>query len=129
MFIAPILRGLKSGDITMFWIFLERNGAHLISINDEADAKEFLDQNGFVYSDLKTAGDVVIASVSDDTDLKQFYTWMETPPGTIPARELWRPFIWSSTEQGTNEFLKTILLSPSVDTYTLLSCYLGENKA
>jgi hypothetical protein len=71
MFIAPILRGLKSGDITMFWIFLERNGVHLISINDEADAKEFLDQNGFVYSDLKTTGDVIIASVSDDTDLKQ----------------------------------------------------------
>ena len=121
MFIAPILFGKQSGDITMVWVFLERNGTHLIAVDGLADAKEFLDQNGFKYTSLTKNGDVFYAMISSETDLTQFYTWTEVQPGTIPTRELWRPFIWTSSSEGTNEFLKTISLAPSIDTYTLIS--------
>lgn len=121
MFIAPILFGKQSGDITMMWVFLERNGTHLITVDGLAEATEFLEQNGFKYTSLTKKGDVLYAIVSPTTDLSQFYTWTEVPPGTIPTRELWRPFIWTSVSQGTNEFLKTIPLAPSVDAYSLLA--------
>ena len=121
MFIVPILFGKKSGHITMIWMFLERNGNHLISVDGLAEAKEFLDQNGFEYTSLTKKDTIIYAMINPTADLRQFYTWAEVPPGTIPTKELWRPFIWSSVEHGTNEFLKSVQLAPSIDAYTVVT--------
>lgn len=131
MFILPFLRLLKnSSGLEQFWLFLERNGTHLIELqNMEEDAaiayaKEFAEVNELVLKDEPfCVNDIVFCEiVPDSKELVGFYTWKETPAGTTP-REVWRPFLWMkySDPWGVNRLMDSLQLSESSHTvYSVL---------
>jgi hypothetical protein len=107
MFIVPyIKRPLKPG-LQQIWIFLERNGTHLIEVG--ADAATFAIENGFSNDPtFVPVGDLLLLAVDPSPSLSSFYSWGEVPPGTIPMKELWRPFMCL---EGANQPLSEIPLS------------------
>ena len=125
MFIVPfICMPVRAQGLRQIWVFLERNGNHLIEIDtstpEEAiqHAKEFTELNGFVLAEEPFCHEnTVYCSISPNTpDLAHCYTWKETPPGTTPAREVWRPFLWAFSEEGVdpwgvNRLMESIGLS------------------
>jgi hypothetical protein len=141
MYIIPVIETRKSGasdHLRQFWVFLERNGTHLIETEaaDEATAIEAA-QEFFAENELSPAaepfcvGDLVFAPVdATDKDLAAFYTWAETPPGTTPSREAWRPFLWASSPEdkdpwGVNKLLDEITLSGANHTaFSIFKAYL-----
>ncbi len=142
MYIIPVVESRKSGaseHLRQFWLFLERNGTHLIETEaTDADAavaaaQEFFEQNELSPSaEPFCIGDLVFAPVdATDKDLAAFYTWAETPPGTIPSREVWRPFLWASSPDqvdpwGVNKLLDGIILSGANHTaFSVLRAYLS----
>ena len=142
MYLVPILKAPNATPaLTQFWIFLERNGTHLIELPGVegetalAAAKEFLATN-----ELSPAGepflaeDIVYAPVDPaDQDLVNFYSWKEVAPGSTPPKEVWRMFLWISTPVnndpwGVNRLLDSIQVAESshtifsvLNTYTALS--------
>jgi hypothetical protein len=104
-------------------MFLDRNGTQLLSCSDEAEGREFLEANDLQVEELVKVGDCLFATVNPDTNLDQFYTWREVLPGSIPMKELWRPFLWSTAEEswGTNEFLRGVELAPGHSVYSLIT--------
>jgi len=118
MFIVPYI-SIQVKACTQFWIFLERNGTHLIEVG--ADAHAFSVDNGF--SDDPTfqkTGDLLFLQVDRlRPGLDAFYTWDEVVPGTIPGKELWRPFLWLP---GTEHLLAETRLSAK---HTALSVLQG----
>ncbi len=132
-FLVPILAAPTSRPgLDQYWIFLERNGNHLMEIPSElADpisaAVEFLTTNDLTpaFEPLQR-GDYIFAPVKKTPELSDFYCWRETPPGTTPPRECWRSFLWVSSDDnpdpwGVNALLAELPLGPAPHTaYTVL---------
>ena len=122
MFILPFIRvGERALGLEQIWLFLERNGTHMIeiepSVPEEAVsyAKDFAELNNLVlHGEPYCVGDIVFCGVnSKSKDLMDFYTWKETPAGTTPPREVWRAFLWvgNSDPWGVNRFMDSLKLS------------------
>ena len=138
MYIVPILsRPNVEKDLKQFWIFLERNGSHLIQLDATQDtasqaAKDFLATNEMQgLGEPIVAGELVFVAIDPmSKDLSSFYTWREVAPGTIPSKEVWRSFLWLSTKDasdpfGVNKLLETIsLASPTHSAFSVVSTYL-----
>ena len=136
MYLVPILQLKQEGtDITKFWVFLERNGNHLIQLDGpEAQWKEaaeaFSSENGLsLLGEPVRIDDYIYINVDSATkDLNLFYTWGETPPGT-PLKEVWRAFLWISDKShrdplGVNTLLKAISLGePTHTAYSVLNTW------
>ena len=134
MFIVPyIAKPLICSNLKTIWLFLERNGNHLIDIGGTPttavqSAKEFLELN-LLYCETEPycIDNLIFAAINPTTsDLSTFYTWKETPPGTMPARELWRPFLWTTSEAnqdswGVNSQMESIPLSGNDTAYSILT--------
>jgi hypothetical protein len=134
MFVVPILSYNRDGtDLTHFWVFLERNGTHLIEIDATPEtavdaATNFLSLNGLPYMDTPiVAGDLIFAQIDPKSkDLASFYTWREISQGT--TKEVWRPFLWLSNRDntdpfGVNKLLDNISLGQH-NAYSVVSSYL-----
>ena len=131
MYILPFIRlPQRAPSFHQIWLFLERNGTHLIELdvseNAVDQAKSFAEENGLVLDAEPTVvGDIVYCSVKSSPELGNFFTWQETPAGTTPPREVWRSFLWASLE-GTdpwnlNSLMDSIQLSDSHSVYSVLS--------
>jgi hypothetical protein len=150
-YLVPILRVKKASPaLEQFWLFMERNGTHLITLEGDAAtddataleaAREFCEVN-----DLSAADDpfcsglfVFVPVDPSDKDLAAFYSWAETPPGTLPLREVWRPFLWvhlandatsdSSDPWGVNKLLDMISVADNVTVYSVLQTFLKSVHA
>jgi hypothetical protein len=135
MYLVPILQVKQEGtDILKFWVFLERNGNHLIQLDGPdyiSAAETFSSDNGLtLLRSPVQLGDYVYIHVDSATrDLNLFYTWRETPNGTLPLKEAWRAFLWISDESnrdplGVNTLLKSISLGePTHTAYSVLNTW------
>jgi len=97
MYILPyIKRELPFGP--QIWLFLERNGTHLI---EEDDAHSFAVENGLAHTPVFIERDDIryLEVKPDHPGLDQFYSWGDIVPGMIPAKEVWRPFLWLEGSQ------------------------------
>ena len=133
MFLLPYVKlPNRAAGIQQVWLFLERNGTHLIEI-DVADvsgaidhATEFLALNGFVSTEIFCDNGIVFCSIEPTCSaLAECYTWKETPSGTTPVREVWRTFIWISSAEksdpwGVNSAMSEISLSDTHTAYSVL---------
>ena len=140
-YLVPILRSPHcTTTLQQYWLFLERNGTHLISLEEggtEAEAQDaaraFCEVNELTMKgEPFCVGDFVFAPVDPaDKDLRNFYSWSETPPGTAPPCEAWRSFLWVGTAAadswGVNKLLDKIQLeeSPPATAYSVLTAYRG----
>lgn len=138
MFIIPVLSVERNGtNLKQFWLFLERNGSHLIHLDATPEtasqaAAEFLAFNEMTADGLPiVVGDLVFVKIDPASkDIHSFYTWREVPAGTIPSKEVWRPFLWLSTDEhsdplGVNRLLDTIhLAEPGHSVFSVVSSYL-----
>lgn len=138
VYLVPLIWLRRTATLAQAWLFLERNGTHLMELEtapttaEEATkaAREFLEMNELEGGgEPFLAGDCLFVPVdASDKDLKNFYTWRETPVGTTPMREVWRPFLWveaadGSDGWGVNRFLKDIPVGPTHSAYSVLSSY------
>ena len=134
MHLLPFIRITeKAPGLDQFWLFLERNGTHLIEIDSAVEngieyAKEFSATNGIpLAKEPVCIENIVYCEVAPDiASLSSFYTWKETPVGTTPTRELWRPFLWAVSPEGgdpwgVNSLMSSISLSESHSVYSVLS--------
>lgn len=133
MFLLPYVKlPNRAEGIQQVWLFLERNGNHLIEI-DPVDvsgavqhATEFLELNGFVANDIFCEDGIVFCSIEPTCGtLAECYTWKETPSGTTPVREVWRTFIWISSPEksdpwGVNSAMSEISLADTHSAYSVL---------
>lgn len=122
MYVVPyISKPLKS--CTQVWLFLERNGTHLIDVDDAA---AFAIENGLADDPtIEISGDLAYLRIdSDRPGLSSFYSWEEVVPGTIPAKELWRPFIWLP---GTEHLLAETRLSANHTALTVIEGILSHS--
>lgn len=152
----PILRVKKASPVLeQFWLFMERNGTHLIALEGggegedataaKAAAREFCEVNELTAAaDPFCSGPFVFVSVDPaDKDLAGFYSWAETPPGTVPLREVWRPFLWvhsasggaggaadsnSMDPWGVNKLLDAIQVAEGISIHTVLQAFLAANE-
>ena len=90
------------------WLLLERNGSHLIDVGE--NGLDFAKENDLAEAPVfETVGDLQYLAVDAlRPGLSSFYSWSDVAPGTIPSKELWRPFIWL---KGTNHLLAGTPLS------------------
>lgn len=136
MFIVPVLYKSRATELQQLWIFLERNGTHLIELSATAEnaveaAKEFLTTNEMTgVGEPIVVGDLVFVEIDPASkDIASFYTWREVPPGTIPSKEVWRSFLWLSSKEnsdpfGVNRLLDSISLAePSHSAFSVLAAY------
>lgn len=136
MFIVPVLYKSRATELQQLWIFLERNGTHLIELSAIpetalAAAKEFLTTNEMTgVGEPIVVGDLVFVEIDPASkDIASFYTWREVPPGTIPSKEVWRSFLWLSSKEnsdpfGVNRLLDSISLAePSHSAFSVLAAY------
>jgi hypothetical protein len=145
MFLVPILTAPKATPaLTQFWIFLERNGNHLLELpgvdGDEAAiaaATEFLAANELsAAAEPFCVGDLVFAPVDPaDKDLANFYSWKEVPPGSTPPKEAWRMFLWISSPQsqdpwGVNRLLDSVQVAeePVHTIFSVLNAFVGASE-
>jgi len=124
MFIVPYLIKQRLG-MRQVWLFLERNGNHLIEIGGLEEAVDFAEENGLKGSPVKS-GDLILLPVTKE-GLDNFYCWAEVAPGTIPAKELWRPFIWTSGNEGVNQLLGAVQLGPNHTALSVLKAILSQD--
>ena len=136
MFLLPLMRiSEKSPGLQQIWLFLERNGTHLIECAEEEaiqHAKEFATLNDMeLDAEPYCVKDIVFCPIKRTSpDLENFYTWKETPAGTTPPREVWRSFLWTTSEGnmdpwGVNRLLDSISLSDSHTAFSILSALTG----
>jgi len=142
MYIVPIISiPLKNPGLQQFWLFLERNGTHLIPIEatEPADAVSYAAEFCAAH-ELKPAaepfcvGQIVFAPVDPASqDLASFYSWKEVAPGTTPPKEVWRTFMWFSTPEmsdpwGVNRMMDTICVGDSSENtvFNVLSGYVAS---
>jgi hypothetical protein len=71
-------------------------------------------------NDIATSGklfvlsDVIFAPVANvPSSLEAFYSWREVTPGSIPTKETWRNFLWTTGDLGINSHLSEIQISPT----------------
>jgi hypothetical protein len=134
MFLLPYVKlPNRAEGFQQVWLFLERNGTHLIEI-DVADvsggiqyATEFLELNGFTtVADIFYDNGIVFCPIDPACSaLAECYTWKETPSGTTPVREVWRTFLWISAADkpdpwGVNSAMSEISLSDTHTAYSVL---------
>ena len=131
MYIVPFAVHNRSGNVKQIWVLLERNGTHLVSLDvDDTPvnaALEFAEANGIALSSQPFQdGSLVFLPVDiHKTDFSAFYSWREVPPGTVPAKEVWRQFTWVSDSLNVNTLLNEILLGdPKYTAFTVLNAYL-----
>jgi hypothetical protein len=138
MYIVPILsKDRPNTELKQIWIFLERNGSHLIQLDCSPQtaveaAKEFLTTNDMLLmGEPIVSGELIFVQIDPSSkDLAAFYTWREVPLGTIPSKEVWRSFLWLSSKDnedpfGVNRLLDTISLSDSNHSaFSVVSSYL-----
>ncbi len=142
-YLVPILTSPSSGSghLQQIWMFLERNGTHLIELEAEEGeaaaiqaAHEFCEVNELSQVAPPFCVDAFVFVPIDpaDKDLRAFYSWDETPPGTNPPCEAWRPFLWlrvaGSDEDdpwNVNGMLRSISLGdhPSLHVYGVLQAF------
>jgi hypothetical protein len=142
-YLVPILQVPSSGSehLQQVWMFLERNGTHLIQLDageDEAAAiqaaNEFCEVNELSQVGAPFCADVFVFVPIDpaDKDLRAFYSWDETPPGTNPPCEAWRPFLWLRVPDSdkddpwdVNAMLRSICIGdrPSLHVYAVLQAF------
>lgn len=135
MFLLPFIRILdKMPGLHQIWLFLERNGSHLIDCeqNTVEEAIEYATEFAHV-NNLSLDGEpfcintIVFCPIKkDSSELSNFYTSMETPLGTSPSREVWRSFLWASTidnldSWGINRLLDSLPLSEKDTVYSVIS--------
>lgn len=122
MFLVPYLLRSLPNDIQQVWLFLERNGTHLMETESAAAATAFATANGLGAGPAKQVGDILFLQVSAaEPGLSEFYAWRDIVPGTLPLKEVWRPFLWSSNpELGVNVPLQEIKLAPGHTAYSVL---------
>jgi hypothetical protein len=131
MFILPYIRmPERSPGLQQFWLFLERNGSHLIEI-DASDnavefAKEFAELNGLaLLEEPRCIDDIVYCHVEPTkSDISSCYSWKETVPGTEP-KEAWRTFLWATAADntdpwGVNRLMDGISISEKNTVYSVL---------
>ena len=134
MYIIPIFTKTIKADadhsIEQVWIFLERNGAHCISVGSLQEATEFLKINEIPCSAAPLVSQQFIyATVPADSDLSSFYVWSDIKLNEQPMKEVWRSFLWirvlNSEEDvwGTNQFLKEIRIAGSDSVHTIIGGY------
>ena len=132
MYILPILRRTIPGrNMENVWMFLERNGTNLISGNADTpieSAKEFMIENDIpLNGEPYVRGNIVFAPVDvNSPKLALFYSWKETPPGTIPVKDAWRNFLWVPGNDifNINTLLKETNISEAGDTvYSVCTAY------
>jgi len=137
MYIVPILSYSRdSTDLKHIWVFLERNGTHLIQLETTPEtavkaATEFVEANEMTALGAPTViGDLVFVGIDPKSkDLGSFYTWREVTPGTIPSKEVWRPFLWLDTKEhtdpfGVNRLLDSISLAEQHNAFSVVQSYL-----
>jgi hypothetical protein len=122
----------QADSLHKIWLFLERNCTHMMEIaagqEPLAAARDFLVTNDLVAArDPFQVGPITFVEIDEEkTDLSQFYSWREAPPGTVPPKEAWRHFLWVRTADsadpwGVNRLLNTIPLGPAPHTaFTVL---------
>jgi hypothetical protein len=141
MYIVPIISiSLKNPGLSQYWLFLERNGTHLIPIEatEAADAiayaKDFYSAHALTQAaEPFCVGDLVFAPVDASTqDLASFYSWKEVAPGTTPPKEAWRTFMWFSTPDmsdpwGVNRMMDTIAVADATKhtVFSVLSAFIS----
>jgi hypothetical protein len=118
MYLLPILVDQRSPLLSQAWLFLERNGTHMIEVSSVEEATTFLAENEIIAGPLlRRTGlpDILFAPVDLKANgLDAFYSWREVTPGSIPTKEAWRNFLWDSNGTlGINTHLGEILVSPS----------------
>lgn len=127
MYIVPVFHSpLKSSSIQQTWLFLERNGNHLIEIESIAAAEAFAQENGLILSAAPyLRGDLIFLPVDPvATALQDFYTWREIVPGSVPLKEAWRSFLWAEEELGVNRYLEEVVIGePNHTVYSVLESY------
>ena len=138
VYIVPLIWLRRTATLAQAWLFLERNGTHLMELETPpttteeavAAARDFLETNELEAAEKPfLIEDYLFVPVdTTDKDLVNFYTWRETPAGTTPMREVWRPFLWVEAADGrdcwgVNGFLKDISLGPTSSAYSVLSKY------
>ena len=99
MFLVPIVETIKEQKpnytLYQFWILLERNGTHLMEVASATAATEFAAENNLEVMTSHEVADCIFLKIRPTPALADFYTWDEVAPGTLPMRELWRPFLWT----------------------------------
>ena len=105
------------------WLFLERNGNHLIETGGLGEAVAFAEENGLKGAPVKS-DDLILLPVAKE-GLELFYSWSEVAPGTIPAKELWRPFLWTAGNEGVNQLLESVQLAPKHTALSILKAILS----
>jgi hypothetical protein len=136
MYIVPILSySRQATDLKHIWVFLERNGTHLINLEATPEtavkvATEFVENNEMTaLGPPMVFGDLVFVGIDPTSkDLSSFYTWREVTPGTIPSKEVWRPFLWLETKEhndpfGVNRLLDSVSLSGEHNAFSVVSKY------
>jgi hypothetical protein len=89
--------------------------------------QKHIDLSKFLLTDKELGDNIIYCEVLPDrASLSNFYTWKETPPGTTPTREVWRPFLWVVSPEGNdtwgvNSLMSSISLSETQSVYSLLS--------
>lgn len=138
MYIVPIVAApAKLPTLRQFWLFLERNGNHLIELDPSTTVQEFLEANDLTAGGspivLHGGGLVIVPIDPAACDLHTFYSWKEVAPGMTPSKEVWRPFFWAldgssptSDPWGVNQLLQEIeLAEPNHTAFSVLSAYLA----
>ena len=124
MFVVPFIKRPLPNGLAQVWILLERNGTHLIETESPQHATAFAADNG-LQCKMSVSGDLVLLASDSSPDLAVFYSWNEVAPGTIPAKELWRPFLWTTDSEGLNPFLDSVNLSAKHTAHTVMKAILS----
>lgn len=130
MYLAPVILQAWDTTLSQLWIFLERNGGHLIEVASEEEAKQFLIENELTKEPTlftsPSCPEILFTSISPNTEgLSAFYSWREVAVGSIPAKETWRNFLWTNPETllGVNSHLSQIQISPTRTVYDILKAF------
>jgi hypothetical protein len=134
MFLVPIVRPeTDSPGLRRIWLFLERNGNHLIELEPTEDpvvaAREFAEANELpLKGEPYVLGSYVFVPIdSQARELSSFYSWKEVAPGSTPPKEVWRQFLWvesagAKDPWGVNKLLEEVVLAaPPHSAFSVLS--------
>ena len=124
MYVLPYILSKEKGKFKQVWLFLERNGTHLME-QEVSQVDRFLEENELIGVGRKEVGGVLYIQIDPPTEgLSNFSTWGEVQPSSIPAKEVWRSFLWLDESEelwGVNKHLEEIILSPSQNAYSILN--------